>query len=135
MHFARWVFRIAAIYGFLVTTPLFFLEDRIGRDYPPPIAHPEYFYGFACLVITWQLVFLLISHDPARYRPLMLVSILEKFSFVIPVPILFAMGRVATNVLGFSMIDALLAVLFGISWWKTRAKRAAPALRDSKETI
>jgi len=46
MTFARRVFTIAGIYGLLVVTPLYLLEDRIGRDQPPPITHPEFFYGF-----------------------------------------------------------------------------------------
>ena len=119
MRFAKWVFTIAGIYGIVVTTPLFFLEHRIGQD-SPPITHPEYFYGFAGLVIAWQIVFLMIGRDPLRYRCLMLVGIVEKFSFVIPVPILFALGRVPPSIFGFALVDAVLAILFGMAYWKTR---------------
>jgi hypothetical protein len=41
MKFAQWTFRIAGVYGVLVTAPLYFSEDQLGVDFPPPIAHPE----------------------------------------------------------------------------------------------
>jgi hypothetical protein len=133
MRFARWVFLVAGIYGILITTPMFFLERRIGHE-TAPITHPEYFYGFASLVIAWQLMFLLIAGDPKRYRPAMPIGIIEKFSFAIPVPILFAMGRVPANILVFAMIDAVLALLFGIAYVKTRpAADADPARQPRAE--
>lgn len=46
MKFARMVFAIAAIYGFATLVPGYFLEVQIGLADPPPITHPEYFYGF-----------------------------------------------------------------------------------------
>lgn len=44
--FARRVFLVAGIWGLLIMVPQYVLEDRIGRLTPPPITHPEYFYGF-----------------------------------------------------------------------------------------
>jgi hypothetical protein len=41
MRFAKIVFRVAGVWGILILTPLYFMFDRIGRDYPPPITHPE----------------------------------------------------------------------------------------------
>jgi len=41
MTFARRVFTAAGIWGLLIVSPLFFLYDRIGRDTPPSITHPE----------------------------------------------------------------------------------------------
>jgi len=46
MKFARIVFRVAAIWGVLVITPLYFMFDLIGRNDPPAITHPAFFYGF-----------------------------------------------------------------------------------------
>lgn len=46
MTFARRVFFIAAVYGVIVLVPQYFMEARSGRDFPPPITHPEHFYGF-----------------------------------------------------------------------------------------
>lgn len=36
MRFAKIVFTVAGVWGFLVLTPFFFLADVIGREYPPP---------------------------------------------------------------------------------------------------
>src|SRR5262245_26733618 len=70
MKFAKVVFLVAGIYGLLVLVPQFFLEARIGRDTPPPITHPEFFYGFICVAVAWQVLFLVLSKDPVRYRPM-----------------------------------------------------------------
>jgi hypothetical protein len=73
MKVARWIFGIAGVYGVLVIAPLYFMEARIGRDTPPAITHPEYFYGFVGVTLVYQIIFLLIAREPVRYRPLMLV--------------------------------------------------------------
>jgi|SRR5579872_615904 len=43
-----------------------------GRDTPPAITHPEYFYGFLGGALAWQFLFLVLSTDPVRYRPMIL---------------------------------------------------------------
>ena len=53
MSFARWVFRIAGIYGVLVIAPMYFLESRFPAENPPPITHPEFFYGFVGVTLAW----------------------------------------------------------------------------------
>ena len=121
MNFSRRVFLIAGIYGLIVLVPQYFLEGRIGRDTPPPITHPEYFYGFIGIAIAWQLVFLIISRDPARYRPIMLAAVVEKATFGIATLVLFASGRLGTQMLGAGIIDLVLGSLFAIAF-----VRAAP---------
>ena len=44
MKFAKIVFLIAGIYGFLILTPMYFMENKIVRDIPPVITHSENFY-------------------------------------------------------------------------------------------
>ena len=119
MKVARWSFRLAGIYGILVMLPQYFLEARIGRDFPPPITHPEHFYGFIGLALVWQLAFLILSRDPIRYRPLMIPAILEKLAFGVPAVLLFAGGRSSQAVLGFGLIDLALAVLFTMAFVRT----------------
>jgi hypothetical protein len=68
MRFASTVFLVADIYGILILSPLYFLESRIGREQPPSITQPEYFYGFAGAGFAWEVVFLVSSTDPVRYR-------------------------------------------------------------------
>ena len=112
MAFARWVFRIAAYYGLAALLPQYFIEEQIGRDNPPAITHPEFFYGFLGVAVAWQVAFLVIARDPVRYRPFMVPAVLEKFSFAAAVVVLFAGGRVAGEVLAFGLIDLVLGVLF-----------------------
>ena len=119
MKFARVVFLVAGIYGLIVLLPLYFMEAQTGRDYPPPITHPEYYYGFIGVGVAWQLAFLVISRDPVRYRPLMIPSIVEKASFGIAVGLLYLQQRVSTFMLGAAMADSLLGVLFVLAFLKT----------------
>jgi hypothetical protein len=118
-RFARRVYTIAGIYGLVVMLPQYFLEDRIGRDTPPPITHPEHFYGFIGIVLVWQLAFLVIARDPARLRAVMPVTVLEKLAFAIPVFLLYVKGRVAPSVLPFAAIDIVLGILFFVAWRRT----------------
>jgi hypothetical protein len=119
MRFARWVFVVAGLYGVVVVAPLYFLESRISQEQPPPITHPEYFYGFTGITLAWQALFLLIGSDPIRYRPAMPVAVLEKLAFAVAVPILFVQHRVGGQTFGFSMIDAVLGTLFAVSYVRT----------------
>jgi hypothetical protein len=123
--FARRVYTFAGIYGVLVMFPQYFLEDRIGRDTPPAITHPEYFYGFIGIVLAWQLAFLVIGRDPARFHALMPVTVLEKLAFAVPVALLYAQGRVPQATLFFGGIDLVLGVLFFISYQRVGAARPA----------
>jgi len=120
LRFARVVFRLAAAYGFLVMLPQYFMEQQIGRDYPPPITHPEYFYGFVGVVLAWQAAFLVISSDPVRFRPLMIPAVLEKATFGIAVVLLFFQSRVSGMLLGFGVFDLLLGALFFFAWLRLR---------------
>src|SRR5215213_3617761 len=118
-RFASRVYTIAGVYGLIVMLPQYFLEERIGRDTPPSITHPEYFYGFIGIVIVWQIAFLVIARDPARFRPIMPVTVLEKLVFAVPVMVLCAQGRVAATALVFGGIDIVLGVLFLLSYRRT----------------
>jgi hypothetical protein len=116
MKFAKIVFRIAAIWGVLVITPLYFMFDLIGRNDPPAITHPGFFYGFIGAALAWQIAFFIIATDPARYRPLMIPSVFEKFSYGIAVVILVLQHRMRASDLVFSGVDLLLGVLFVIAF-------------------
>jgi hypothetical protein len=113
----------------LALAPQLFLEERIGRDYPPAITHPEYFYGFVGVGLTWQLLFLVIGADPIQLRMAMLPAILEKAIFAISTSLLYAQNRVPAVVFGFSMIDAVWGLLFAVSFWLTRSKKATTGER------
>ena len=119
MIFAKRVFLGAAVYGLIVLLPQYFLQAKTGRDFPPAITHPEYYYGFAAITSAWQVAFLVMASDPVRYRPLMPVAILEKLGWVVTVTVLYAQGRVAANALPLGAADMVLGTLFAISFVKT----------------
>jgi len=119
MKFAKIVFWIAGIWGVLVITPLYFLFDLISRNDPPPITHPGFFYGFTGVALAWQIAFLFIAQDPARFRPLMIPSILEKASYSVAVFVLVFQGRMHPSDLVFGGTDLLLGLLFVVAYFKT----------------
>lgn len=112
MNFARWTFWIAGWYGLAVILPQYFLERQIGLDDPPAITHPEHFYGFIGVALAWQVAFLIMSRDPARYRPLMLAAVLEKASFGIAALVLYFQNRLTAALVPFGILDLVLGVLF-----------------------
>jgi hypothetical protein len=116
MKFARVVFRIAGIWGVLLMTPLYFLFDSIGRNDPPPITHPAFFYGFAGAALAWQIAFFIIAADPARYRPLIVPSFLEKFAYGGALVALFVQGRMRAPDLVFGIADLVLGALFVVAY-------------------
>jgi hypothetical protein len=119
MKFAKIVFLIAGIYGLLVMLPQYFLESKLGRDSPPAITHPEFYYGFIGVTVAWQVLFLIISRDPARYRPAMIAAILEKAGYVLAIAVLFLQDRVGSVMLAPAAIDLVLGVLFLTAFLKT----------------
>ena len=113
------MFLVAGIYGLIVLVPQFFLEQRIGKDTPPPITHPEYFYGFICVAVAWQVLFLVLSRDPVRYRPMMIPAMLEKIGFPIAVVVLYLQGRVSPTIFIPAGLDLVLLTLFIAAYRKT----------------
>jgi len=121
MRFAKTVFLIAGIYGLIVLVPQFFLERKIGVDTPPPITHAEFFYGFVCVAVAWQVLFLIVSRDPIRYRPMMVPAMLEKIGFPVAVVVLYLQGRVAPAIFIPASLDLVLLFLFIAAYRKTPA--------------
>ena len=122
-RFARRVFLFAGIYGIVVLLPQYFVEWRL--DLPAPLAQPEHFYGFIGVALSWQFVFLLIARDVERYRPLMLMGVVEKVSFGLAVVMLYAADRVSAGVLGAGALDLALGALFVLAFVSSR--HSAPA--------
>jgi hypothetical protein len=120
--FARLLFFIAGIYGLIVLAPQYFLERTVGEQTPPAITHPEYFYGFIGVGIAWQVAFLIISTDPLRFRPMIIPSVLEKFSLGIAAIVLFLQQRMIGMLLAAGIVDLTLGTLFIVAWWRLGAK-------------
>jgi hypothetical protein len=126
MVFAGRTFLIAGIYGLVALLPMYFLEGRIGRDTPPPITHPECFYGFLGVAVAWQAAFLVIGRDPVQFRPLMLPAVLEKATFGMAAVALWLSGRLAAPMLIAGLIDLALGALFVVAYLKTQGSPAVP---------
>jgi hypothetical protein len=124
MRFAKTVFLVAGIYGLLILGPIYFMEGKIGRETPPAITHPEYFYGFLGAGLAWQVLFLVLSSDPMRYRAMILPSVLEKVSYGIALAVLFSQRRLPLSVLTIGSVDWIFAFLFLAAYFTTKSDGA-----------
>jgi hypothetical protein len=100
----------------LALLPQYFMEHQLGVDFPPPLTHPEHFYGFIGVALAWQFAFFIIAADVQRYRQLMLPAMFEKLSFGAAALVLFAQGRVVPLVLGAGIVDLVFAALFFLAY-------------------
>lgn len=119
MTFARTIFIGAAIWGIAVLTPFYWLVDLSGRHYAPPTDYPAFFYGFISVALVFQLVFLVIGMNPARFRPMMPVAMLEKFGYVLTVLVLFARGATTGFFVTTAVPDFVIGVLFVAAFLRT----------------
>jgi hypothetical protein len=119
MKFAKIVFWIASIWGVLILTPLYFIFDLIGRNDPPPITHPGFYYGFISVGLAFQVVFIVIARDPVRLRPVMIPSVLEKFGYGMTFVVLYLQHRLTPGDLVLGCVDLLFGTLFVAAYVKT----------------
>ena len=119
MRFPKIVFWIAAIWGVLVLTPLYFMFDLIGQRDPPPITHPAFYYGFVSVGLAFQIAFFVIARDPVRFRPMMIASVIEKFGAGTSFAVLYLQNRLTSGDLALGCVDLLFGVLFLTAFFKT----------------
>ena len=119
MTFAKIAFIGAGVWGFLVLTPLYFLVDITGAAWPAPVSYPHFFYGFISVALAWQVAFLIIGTNPARFRLLMVPAILEKLGHVATVGTLYVRGRITQTDASTALPDLVLAVLFLVALART----------------
>ena len=119
MTFPRVVFLAAGVWGLAVLPPLYFLVDVTGRHYAAPVDYPHFFYGFLSVALAWQFAFLVIGSNPARFRPLMIPGMLEKFGHVAGVVALYGQGRLSAADATAAVPDALLGLLFVVAFVMT----------------
>lgn len=119
MKFARVVFWIAGIWGVLILTPLYFIFDMIGRNDPPPITHPAFYYGFVSVGLAFQIAFIVIAQDPVRLRPMMIPSVIEKFGYGATLIVLYFQNRLHPQDLALGCVDLLFGILFLAAFFKT----------------
>ena len=121
MKFAKYVFIIAGVWGIAVLTPFYWLVDVTGRRYAPPTEYPHFFYGFFAITMAWQFAFLVIGSNPIRFRPLMVPSMFEKFSYVVTLVVLYNQARISAADFQAAIPDLILGILFVVAFVKTRA--------------
>jgi hypothetical protein len=123
MRFARFTFIAAGIWGLAVLLPFYALVDVTGRHYAAPTEYPQFFYGFFAVALAWQLAFLLIGSNPARYRALMPLGVVEKLGWVVTLAMLHRQGRVAAIDVQALWPDLVLGLLFIAAFVATRPAR------------
>ena len=111
MRLAKWIFLIAGIFGLPSTIPLAFAEKVME------VKQPEFYYGFVFLDICWQILYLVLSSRPVRYRPMMIPAFLAKGSGTIALTWLYLLGRVSTQWVAIGALDGVFAVLFLVAFW------------------
>jgi hypothetical protein len=119
MKFAKIVFWVAATWGVVVLAPLYFIFNMIGRQDPPAITHPAFYYGFVSVGLAFQIVFFVIGRDPVRFRPMMIPAVLEKIGYGATLLVLYLQNRLHVQDLVLGGIDALFGILFLAAFFKT----------------
>lgn len=132
IKFAQRLFLGAGIYGIAVIAPMFFLEHAIGEYDPPSITHAEFYYGFVCTAFAWQIVYLMLSRDPIRLRPMLIPAIMGKAGFAISVFVLCAQGRLGAQNVVLPSIDLLLAALFAWAYVALGSRREQGTCKTSR---
>jgi hypothetical protein len=124
MKLARIVFTGAAIWGLTVLTPFYWLVDITGRHYSAPTEYAGFFYGFIAVAIAWQIAFLVIGIDPARFRPFMILAMVEKFSYVTTLIVLYSRSRISSLDFQPALPDGIIGLFFVLAYVKSRPPRA-----------
>ena len=119
MRFAKYVFIGAGIWGIAVLTPLFWLVDITGRQYPSPNDYPQFFYGFIAVAIAWQIAFIVIGSNPLRYRTFMIPAMIEKFGYVSLLFLLYGRSRIPAIDVQPAIPDGLIGILFVVAFFMT----------------
>src|SRR6266852_5515517 len=120
MRFAKVVFWIAGIWGVLILTPLYFMFDTIGRQTPPALTHPQYYFGFLGVAFAWQIAFFVIATDPIRFRPMIVPAVIEKLTYIAAATLLYLQRRITPSEAITALPDTVLVIFFVISFAKTR---------------
>ena len=113
MKLTKWIFLIAGIFGLLITVPLVFAEKIMA------VQQPEFYYGFVFLDICLQIVYIIISISPIRFRPIMIPAFLAKASGTVTLSWLYLTDRVPMPWVAIGAIDGVFAVLFIIGYFST----------------
>jgi hypothetical protein len=118
MKLARWIFLIAGVFGLLLMIPIAVDVKVIGQIVPPG---GSFFYGSIMLNMCWQILYIFLSRDPVRYRPMMIPSFLAEASAPFASTWLYLYGYrlwIPTVV-----ADGAFAILFLVAFWSAGRER------------
>jgi hypothetical protein len=93
------------------------LRTAEGSDHDP-----QFFYGFLSVAMAWQIAFLVIGSNPARFRVLMIPGTIEKLGFVVTLAVLYSQARISATDAIAAVPDFLLCLLFIAAFAKTARK-------------
>jgi hypothetical protein len=122
----RTLFVLAGLYDGLLGLAFLLGHERIFAHFGvEPANHPAYIEFPAMLLITFGLMFLHISTDPARLRPLMPYGMALKVSYVaLALWYQFTIG-IPSMWMPWAWMDLLFLLAFVVAW------RSVPAHQDS----
>jgi hypothetical protein len=81
------------------------------------------------VALAWQIAFLVIAADPIRFRPMMVVAIVEKFGYVTSIAVLYGQGSITWGDFTIGVVvDAVLGALFLLAFVSTRGIRSRTSL-------
>jgi hypothetical protein len=126
MRVARWVFLTAGIVGLLMAVALLYAVSVDGHGVLPDVPSAGlFFYGFVIQHVCWQVLYIVLARDPARYRLMMIPAFFAEASTPLYPAWLYLYGF--TFWVALVVIDLVLAALFGVAFWLTRreAERGA----------
>ena len=113
MKLSKLIFLIAGTFGLFTTIPLVFAEKMMS------VKQPEFYYGFVFLDICLQVVYIIISTSPGRFRPMMIPAILAKASAAIVLTWLYLIDQVSLQWIAIGAIDGVFAILFLMAFFST----------------
>lgn len=110
--FARRVYIVAAIYGFLAVPVLYFTQA--------PDPHRLLYFAFAGIALVFQGVFLVIARDPLKYAAFLPLTVFEKVSFGVPALAFWSQGQAPDDMGLGGAVDLVFALFFLLAWVKVR---------------
>ena len=118
MRLARWAFLMAGILGLLPAVPLVYAVVFDRQWLLPDMASMGlFFYGVLFQYICWQILYMVLARDPARFRPMMIPAFLSEVVAPLNTAWLYLYGARVWTATAVRFLS--LASLFLVAYWVT----------------
>jgi hypothetical protein len=119
MRFARYVFLSAGVLGLLLAVWSVYTVVVYGQTTVPDVARTVglSFCGSFFLYVCWQVLYVMLSRDPSRYRPTMIVAFLAELAAPVCPAWLYLYGIKLW--IPIVVAHLALAALFLVAFWLT----------------